>query len=166
MRYVATYELTGRDGTSLGAVAELPVVSLPAQGADGAATQATVINPELGVAVTFGTAIEHPAGVLDPLFITAVPEPIAAEPGWMADVWTTGFEEEPSVEIGSFEVLAWEQAVTVSPERAPEGTAIVVVREPTDWFEAGPMSTRLMPGLPRFRRRDDPAFGAPTTPTA
>lgn len=162
MRYVATYELVDRDGKSLGAMAELPVVSLPEPSADGKLVPATVIEPERGAVVPFGTGIEHPSGVLEPLFLTAVPEPIAAEPGWVAEVWTMGFSNEPAEEVGTFDVLSWEEAMPLSPELPTEGSAIVLVREPGEWTSSGPMSTRLLPGLARYRRRDEPAFGPPT----
>lgn len=158
---MGVYELVDREGKSLGGEAMFPVIELPGPDGDGKLRSALILETEKGRAVPFGTALEHPGGVLEPLFIEAIPDPVPAEPGWVVEMWTPGTRDQPPSHLGTYEILAWEPALRTNAELPPEGHALVLVREPSEWNDSGPMSTRFLPGMGRYRRKDDPPYGPP-----
>lgn len=150
---VGCYELIDEDGREL---VELPVVGLT-DVLEGDPRRLTVINTETGEAHPFGERIPWiPEQELIPVCVCHVPRPIEAEAGWLAEVWTIG---QDAGYIGTFPVLAWEPADRTSPELLPNGEAIVLVTDENEYAEAGPVSTRLLPGAARYRRLDEPPFG-------
>ncbi len=152
-RLVAFYELLEEDSRVL---VELPVVGL-SDVLDGTPRRITVLNPETGEIHPFGEEIPWIRGeVLTPGFVRPAPIHVPASPGWLAEIWTIGQDE---TYIGTFPVLAWEPGDQSDPDWPPGGEAVVLITEETEHARPGPLSTRLLPGMARYRRLDEPPFG-------
>lgn len=150
---VAFYELLEDDHRSL---VELPIVGLT-DVLDGGPRRVMVINPETGVAHPFGEEIPWCRGeFLTPGFVRRAPTLFHAAPGWLAEIWTIGRDE---TYIGTYPVLAWEPGHQIDSDCPPNGDAVVLIPEGTAYADPGPMSTRLLPGVARYRRADQPPLG-------
>jgi len=124
---------------------------------DGSPRRLMVVNPETGEAYSFGEEIPWLRGeVLTPGFVRPRPTPVHADPGWLAEIWTVGDDE---TYIGTFPVLAWEPGDQSDSDSAPRGEAVVLVCDEMAYVDPGPVSTRLLPGVTRYRRADEPPFG-------
>lgn len=145
----AFYEL---DGTHV----ELPVVGLTDVFTEGP-RRALVLNPETGEVHPFGEDIPYVGGeVLTPGYVRPIRTPLPAAEQWLAELWSIGYD---ATYIGTFPVLAWEPGDQSDADVPPGGDAIVLITEPNEYADPGPVSTRLLPGLARYRRADQPPFG-------
>ena len=145
----AFYEL---DGTHV----ELPIVGLTDVFTDGP-RRLLVLNPETGEVHPFGEDIPYVGGnLLTAGYVRPIRAPVPADGQWLAEMWTVGCD---ATYIGTFPVLAWEPGDQTDPDVAPGGDAVVLITEPTEHAEPGPVSTRLLPGLARYRRADQPPLG-------
>ena len=144
----AFYELNGTH-------VELPIVGLTDVFTDGP-RRLLVLNPETGEVHPFGEDIPYVGSLLTAGYVRPVRPPVPADGLWLAEVWTVGCD---ATYIGTFPVLAWEPGDQTDPDVAPGGDAVVLITEPTEHAEPGPVSTRLLPGLARYRRADQPPLG-------
>jgi hypothetical protein len=166
IRLLATYEFIDKNGDHAGAV-RLPVVGYAAPDEDGHERPRVLLlsgddpylvdfHPDSSVATQYGT--------LEALLIDAVVDPIAAQPGWVAELWIAPIGREEPQLLGVYPVLAWEPEPHTSFDDYPEGHAVLLIPDRDDRLgsHSGPVSTHDLPGLARYRREDAPPFEPPS----
>jgi hypothetical protein len=164
IRLLATYECIDKDGRAAGAV-RLPVVGYSAPDGDGRERPRVLLlsgdDPYL-VDFHADSTIETQYGTLEALLIDAVANPIPAQPGWVAEIGINRPDQDPEV-LGVYPVLAWEPEPHTSFDDYPQGHAILLITERDDdvGSHSGPVSTRDLPGLVRYRREGTDRPAAP-----
>lgn len=165
IRLLANYEVIDSEGRPSGTV-RLPVVGYSSPDAEGGERPRVLIlagdDPHVVDFDPDGT-IATPYGTLEALYVDAVSDPVPAPPGWVAELWMSKFGEEAPELLGVYPVLAWEPEPTTTCDDAPQGHALLLVPERDDDLgsHSGPISTRDLAGVARFRREDSPPFSAP-----
>jgi hypothetical protein len=160
IRPLATYEFFDKDGHPAGTV-RLPVVDY-AQPDSGGRERPRVLllsgdDPHL---VDFhpDSTIETQYGRLEALLIDTVADPIPAQPGWVAEISIEPLDAAPE-QLGVYPVLAWEPEPNTSFEDGPQRHAVLLIPERDERLgsHSGPVSTRDLPGVVRYRRDDEAA---------
>lgn len=168
IRLLATYELIDKDGDAAGMV-RLPVVGYAPPDSDGRERPRVLLlsgdDPHL---VDFhpDSTLETQYGNLEALLIDAVADPIPAQPGWVAEIWIEPLDKRPE-RLGEYPVLAWEPEPSTSLDDFPQGHAVLLIPQRDDRLgsHSGPVSTRDLPGVVRYRREDAvPSEGASDQP--
>jgi hypothetical protein len=160
IRLLATYEFIDKDGTPAGMV-RLPVVDYAQPDSEGRERPRILLlsddNPYL---VDFhpDSTLETKYGTLEALLIDAVADPIPAQPGWVAEISIEPLDESPE-RLGAYPVLAWETEPNTSLDDGPQGHAVLLIPNRDDRLgsHSGPVSTRDLPGVVRYRREDEVA---------
>ncbi len=158
IRLLATYEFIDKDGNPAGMV-RLPVVGYAQPDAGGKERPRVLLlsgdDPHL---VDFhpDSTLETQYGTLEALLIDAVADPIPAQPGWVAEIWVEPLGGPPE-RLGAYPVIAWEPEPNTSFDDGPEGHAVLLVpqREDRIGSHSGPVSTRDLPGVVRYRREEE-----------
>ena len=151
IRLLATYEFFDKEGHPAGTV-RLPVVDYAQPDSEGRERPRVLLlsgdDPSL---VDF-----HPDSTLEALLIDAVADPIPAQPGWVAEISIEPLDE-PQERLGIYPVLAWEPEPNTSFDDGPQGHAVLLIPQRDDRLgsHSGPVSTRDLPGVVRYRREDE-----------
>jgi hypothetical protein len=162
IRLLATYEMVDREDKHLGTV-RLPVVGFSEPDEDGREwPRVLLLSGDEPYIVDFHpeSSLETPYGTLQGFVVDAVSDPIAAPPGWVAELWVGRIGPEQPRRLGTYPVLAWEPEPQTSWDDYPQGHAVLLVPERDDEIgsHSGPISTRDLPGEARYRSEDDPPF--------
>ncbi len=160
IRLLATYEFIDKDGHPAGMV-RLPVVDYSRPDADGRERpRVLLLSGDDPYLVDFhpDSTIEMQYGRLEALLIDAVADPIPAQPGWVAEISIEPLDAAPE-RLGVYPVLAWESEPNTSLDDGPQGHAVLLIPERDNRLDShsGPVSTRDLPGVVRYRREDEGA---------
>ncbi len=160
IRLLATYEFFDKDGHPAGTV-RLPVVDYAQPDSDGRERpRVLLLSGDDPYLVDFhpDSTIETQYGRLEALLIDAVADPIPAQPGWVAEIWIEPLDAAPE-RLGVYPVLAWEPEPNTSFDDGPQGHAVLLLPQRDDRLasHSGPISTRDLPGVVRYRRDDEAA---------
>ena len=158
IRLLATYEFIDKDGTPAGMV-RLPVVDYAQPDSDGRERPRVLfLSGDDAYLVNFhpDSTLETQYGSFGAVLIDAVADPISAQPGWVAEVSVEPLDEAPE-RLGVYPVLAWEPEPRTSFDDYPQGHAILLIPDRDDRLSShsGPVSTRDLPGVVRYRREDE-----------
>lgn len=164
IRLLATYEFIGKDGNPAGMV-RLPVVDYAQPDSDGRERpRVLLLSGDDPYLVDFhpDSTIETQHGRLEALLIDAVADPIPAQPGWVAEIWIEPLDASPE-RLGVYPVLAWEPEPNTSFDDGPQGHAVLLLPQRDDRLgsHSGPVSTRDLPGVVRYRRDDESGAAQP-----
>ena len=160
IRLLATYEFIDKEGHPGGTV-RLPVVDYAQPDSDGRERpRVLLLSGDDPYLVDFhpDSTIETQYGRLEALLIDAVADPIPAQPGWVAEISIEPFDKPPE-RLGVYPVLAWEPEPNTSFDDGPEGHAVLLIPQRDDRLgsHSGPVSTRDLPGVVRYRREGEAA---------
>lgn len=160
IRLLATYEFIDKDGRAAGMV-RLPVVDYAEPDSDGKERpRVLLLSGDDPYLVDFhpDSTLETQYGTLEAVLIDAVADPIPAQPGWVAEVSIEPLDEPPE-RLGVYPVLAWEPEPNTSLDDGPQGHAVLLIPNRDDRLgsHSGPVSTRDLPGVVRYRREDEDA---------
>jgi hypothetical protein len=159
IRLLATYEFIDKDGHPAGTV-RLPVVDYAQPDSDGRERPRVLLlsddDPHL---VDFhpDSTLETKYGTFEALLIDAVADPIPAQPGWVAEISIEPPDQQPE-RLGVYPVLAWEPEPNTSFDDGPQGHAVLLILQRDDRLgsHSGPVSTRDLQGVVRYRRDEAP----------
>lgn len=157
IRLLATYEFIDKDEHPAGMV-RLPVVDYSQPDSDSRERpRVLLLSGDDPYLVDFhpDSSIETQYGRLEALLIDAVADPIPAQPGWVAEISIEPLDAAPE-RLGSYPVLAWEPEPNTSFDDGPQGHAVLLIPQRDDRLgsHSGPVSTRDLPGVVRYRRED------------
>jgi hypothetical protein len=160
IRLLATYEFIDKDGSPAGTV-RLPVVDYAEPDSDGRERpRVLLLSGDDPYLVDFhpDSTLETQYGTLEALLIDAVADPIPAQLGWLAEIFVEPLDGSPE-RLGVYPVLAWEPEPNTSFDDGPQGHAVLLVPQRDDRLgsHSGPVSTRDLPGVVRYRREDQTA---------
>lgn len=160
IRLLATYEFIDKDGNPAGMV-RLPVVDYARPDSGGRERpRVLLLSGDDPYLVDFhpDSTIETQYGRLEALLIDAVGDPIPAQPGWIAEIWIEPLDGPPE-RLGVCPVLAWEPEPSTSLDDGPQGHAVLLIPRRDDRLSShsGPVSTRDLPGVVRYRRDGEAA---------
>lgn len=160
IRLLATYEFFDKNGHPAGTV-RLPVVDYAQPDSDGRERpRVLLLSGDDPYLVDFhpDSTIETQYGRLEALLIDAVADPIPAQPGSVAELSIEPLDTAPE-RLGSYAVLAWEPEPNTSFDDCPRGHAVLLIPQCDDrpGSHSGPVSTRDLPGVVRYRRDDEAA---------
>ncbi len=160
IRLLATYEFIDKDGRAAGMV-RLPVVDYAEPDSDGKERpRVLLLSGDDPYLVDFhpDSTLETQYGTLEAMLIDAVADPISAQPGWVAEISIEPLDEPPE-RLGVYPVLAWEPEPNTSLDDGPQGHAVLLIPNRDDRLgsHSGPVSTRDLPGVVRYRREDEDA---------
>lgn len=159
IRLLATYEFIDKDGHPAGTV-RLPVVDYAQPDSDGRERpRVLLLSGDDPYLVDFhpDSTLETKYGTFEALLIDAVADPIPAQPGWVAEISIEPPDQQPE-RLGVYPVLAWEPEPNTSFDDYPQGHAVLLIPRRDDRLgsHSGPVSTRDLPGVVRYRRDEAP----------
>jgi hypothetical protein len=128
IRLLATYEMVDREDKHLGTV-RLPVVGFSEPDEDGREwPRVLLFSGDEPYIVDFHpeSSLETPYGTLQGFVVDAVSDPIAAPPGWVAELWVGRIGPEQPQRLGTYPVLAWEPEPQTSWDDYPQGHAVLL----------------------------------------